>query len=181
MSPDPHYKQDEVMSVLRHLSANDITRLHEIVLDLSSREKDIDEAAFMSKIDGDERKFFRELCWEACSVFQIRNALQIKDTVASIERLKVHDAPIESFPRFFNPIYTSQRLNIPTVHVWGRNDSDSLKRLSHIGRDLCLDETATVIEHSGRHELPMRREDATAVANAVEKAFYLGQQQAITV
>lgn len=181
LSPDPTYKQDEVMGIFESLSKDDIKSFHELVFNPTSQQKDFENAPFTGKLDQAQRDLFKEIGWAACSVFQTRNQLHITDKVDFIERLKVHDLPPDAFPRFFHPVYTAQRLSIPTVHCWGRNDSDPLRRLAFIGRDLCSDGKAIAVEHSGRHELPIRREDVTAVANAVEKAFYIGQQQAIMV
>lgn len=181
LSPDPMYKDDEVMNILGKFTQDDIKVFHEVVFNPASRQTDIENGAFMQKLDQTGRDLFKELGWEACSVFQTRNQLHIEDKVDFIEKLKTHELPPEAFPRFFNPVYTTQRLSIPTVHCLGRNDSDCLRRLAFIGRDLCSDGKSFTLEHAGRHELPMKRDDATAVANAVEKAFYIGQQQAVLV
>ena len=181
LSPDPAYKEKEIMAVLRNFTPEDVKTFLEIAVNPSSRQKDIENGTFMKNLDQEERDLFKELGWQACSLFQTRTQLQITDKFDFFEKLKTLELPPEAFPRFFNTIYTTQRLDIPTVHCFGRNDLDCNKRLALIGRELCAGGNVVTLEHTGRHELPMRKEDVTAVANAVEKAFFIGQQQVVVV
>ncbi|ORX96599.1 serine hydrolase FSH [Clohesyomyces aquaticus] len=181
VSPECNYKENEIMAILNRLTDDDTRTFYEIILDPAHRQHDITNASFMEKLSHPGREIFSELAWEAGCVCKSRVQLQINDTVDWVERLKVHDLPREAFPRFFNPIYTHERLSIPTVHCWGHNDSASLKRLSLVGRELCADGRAFFVEHSGHHELPVTLQDAKAVADAIEKAFYLGRQQNVIV
>lgn len=169
------------MAIFKTLTDEDIKSFHELVFDPATQQKDLEKAYFMDKLAPAQRALFAELGFEACSVFHTRMQLGIQDKVEFIEKLQSHELPRDLFPRFFNPVYTTERLSIPTVHVWGRNDSEPLKRLASIGRELCSDGKVFTVEHSGRHELPLKRHDAMAAANAIEKAFYIGQQQAVMV
>ena len=181
VSPDPEYKKKDILQLFENLNHEDVEQFHGLIFNPASAKSDFENAPYMEKLSQAERDLFKELGWEACNVYQTRNQLHINDKVTWIEKLRKHELPPDAFPRFLNPVYTTEKLNIPTVHAWGRNDSAPLRRLAQIGRGLCEDGDAIVVEHSGRHELPTRREDAMATANAVEKAFFLGQQHAITV
>lgn len=179
VSPDAKYKQDELMSLFSHFSEEDIKEFHEVVFSPTSRKQDLEKCSFMEKLSPSERTLMIELGWEAHLSFQARDVLNITDDVEYIEKLLVHDLSKEDFPRFFNPIWTSEKLNIPTVHCIGRGDSDIIKGLSRLGRAMC--ENGVLLEHAGRHDLPIRNEDVVPLANAIEKASYLGQQVAAVV
>lgn len=181
LSPNPKYKQEEVMDILNNLTEEDLRNFHTLIFNPVTQQKDLENAEFMKKLGPSQRSLFKELGWTACCTFHTRMQLHINDKVDFIDKLKSHEIAPELFPRFFHPVYTSERLRIPTVHVWGRADSDPLKRLAILGKELCSAGNVFSVEHPGRHELPLRREDAAAAANAIEKAFYIGQQQAVLV
>lgn len=181
LSPDPDYKKDEILNILGQFSNEDISAFHRIVFNPSSQRKDLENAGFVKKLSDSDREMYTEIAWDAISVMHTRFSLDISDSTDFIEKLREDNVPLTDFPRFYNPIYTQERINIPTVHCWGRNDHEGHKRISIIGSHLCSDENMFVMNHSGGHELPIRRDEAKAVAIAIEKAFYLGQQYAIVV
>lgn len=82
----------------------------------------------------------------------------------------------EEFPRFFHPVYTEERISIPTVHVIGSDESSAVKRLAEIAKALCEREKVIAVIHRGAHEIPHKTEGVEAVARAIEKANFMGQR-----
>jgi Serine hydrolase (FSH1) len=80
------------------------------------------------------------------------------------------------FPRFFHPIYTNERISIPTVHVIGSDENLAVKRLAEIAKGLCQRDKVISVVHRGTHEIPHRSDGISAVVRAIEKANFMGQR-----
>lgn len=176
-SPDQSYKRTEIMDVLEDLDDEGIHSFHETFMTQTATQKDFIDAPFMKTIDSSKREFLSQLGWSACLAWRTRGGLGITDKVDMLERLNSNTATRELFPRFYHPAYTKERLDLPTVHSWGRGDTDALKQSATMGYELCQKGSAVSVPHGGRHEVPTDRHIVTAIANEIEKAFYLGQQQ----
>jgi hypothetical protein len=179
ISPDAKYKQDELMAMFANMTQDDIKELHGVIFRPNARKQDLENCSFMGKLSASEKHNLLEIGWGGYMSFQARAVHNITDEVQYWERLLAHELHIEEFPRFYNPVWTSEKLTIPTVHSIGRGDSDVIKGLLELGRAMC--ENGVLVEHAGKHDLPYKKEDVVPLANAIEKAYYLGQQIAVAV
>jgi hypothetical protein len=101
--------------------------------------------------------------------FNVTETNAFPDFTASVDCKK-------EFPRFFHPVYTEERISIPTVHVIGSDESSAVKRLAEIAKALCEREKVIAVMHRGAHEIPHKTEGVEAVARAIEKANFMGQR-----
>jgi hypothetical protein len=81
----------------------------------------------------------------------------------------------DGFPRFFHPVYTVERLNIPTVHVLGAEENPAVKRLAEVAKGLCERDKVIEVRHRGGHELPNQRDTVDLVVKAIERADFMGR------
>jgi hypothetical protein len=82
----------------------------------------------------------------------------------------------DEFPRFFHPVYTDERISIPTVHVIGSDENTAVKRLAEIAKMLCEREKVISVVHRGVHEIPHKSGGVNAVVQALEKADFMSQR-----
>ena len=68
--------------------------------------------------------------------------------------------------QMYHPSVDSVRINIPTVHVYGRQDKWRLHSKDLV--KLCSRELSTVFEHEGGHEIP--RSASEDICDAIEIA-----------
>jgi hypothetical protein len=176
-SPDPAYKRTEIMALLEALNEEHTLAFHDLIMSPKTTQKDFVDADFLKVLNSQQRELMAELGWSLNVAWQTRDGLKITDEVEVLEQFRSNTVSRELFPRFYHPVYTAERLGIPTVHSWGRNDSDALKGSAAMGLELCSDGHTVCVPHAGRHEIPAKREEVLAVANAIEKAAFLGQQQ----
>ena len=81
-----------------------------------------------------------------------------------------------AFPRFFHPIYTKERISIPTVHVIGQGENAEVKRLAEAAKELCEREKVVTVVHRGGHEIPNNKEGILDVVRAIEKVDFMSQR-----
>jgi hypothetical protein len=178
-SPEADYKRSEFMYILEALDAEQISSFHKFIRSPTGTQQDFAQAKFTKGLDSAQCKLILELGWMGNRLWQARDGLHITDKVAVRDQLEEDTVARDMFPRFYHPVYTAERLSIPTVHSGGRNDSDPLKYAAAMCLELCSGGHAISIPHAGRHELPVKREEAEAIAKAIEKVAFLGQQQHI--
>lgn len=82
---------------------------------------------------------------------------------------------IDSFPRVFHPFMCTERISIPTVHVFGKNDPYKLQ--ADLAFRLCDKTIARSFEHGGSHNVPRAPKDVKKIVKGIEWAW----QQANTV
>ena len=81
------------------------------------------------------------------------------------------------FLRLLHPVYTTQRVPFPTVHVFGSDDAPAPRRLGKIAQELCDPDKLFLVENKGgAHDIPQKKSNVDAVVRAVEKAYFLGQR-----
>lgn len=165
------------MNVLESLDEEQSNSLHQFIRSPTGTQDDFADAPFTRGLNERQRRLILELGWTANRLWQARDGLHITDKIAVRDQVEEDTVAHEMFPRFYHPIYTEERLSVPTVHSGGRNDSEPLKFAAAKCLELCSDGHAVSISHAGRHELPVKREEAEAIAKAIEKAFFLAQQQ----
>ncbi|KAJ6786546.1 hypothetical protein PWT90_07547 [Aphanocladium album] len=83
------------------------------------------------------------------------------------DKWKTADA--DDFPRLFHPLTVKQRVQIPTVHVQGKQDP--LMRHGALAAKLCDKKQSKVIAFEGGHAGPSTFADHRAVATAIEWAM----------
>lgn len=82
------------------------------------------------------------------------------------------------FSRFLDPVLDKHRIQIPTAHIWGRNDIQVQGPGSWLV-DLCAKDGAEVFIHDGGHEVPgIKMPDALratvrTVQKTIERATFL--------
>jgi len=174
LSPDPDYKHDEIMSFLTKLTPADLDAIHQtLVCKRNVVSPDSFEA--LSKLSERERTLMFDLMGTAGSVLGTRATLGIDDYNPLLNGTAPENIEKRQFPRFFHPVYTAQKVNVPTVHVMGRYDAPAIRRLGLLAQTLCDKSEMSVIEHDGVHEIPRRPNDVREVVSAIEKASYRGQ------
>ncbi|KAF4511278.1 hypothetical protein G6O67_003089 [Ophiocordyceps sinensis] len=74
-----------------------------------------------------------------------------------------------SRPRCLHPDMHSERLDLPTVHVWGRQDV--LSKQSELVLQLCNPDLAESYQHEGGHDVPQLWPDNEAVSEIIQNAI----------
>jgi hypothetical protein len=81
----------------------------------------------------------------------------------------------DEFPRFFHPIYTAEKVSIPTVYVLGAEENAAVKRLVEVAKLLCVRDRVIEVRHKGAHEVPNKSDGVEAVVRAIERADFMGR------
>jgi len=173
IAPDQDYKHDEIMSFLGQFSQDDADALKATLLTRKTTKKP-EEYDAIAKLDPRQKALFFELMKEVQVMFATRDVFHIEERDTPLDTMRPHDSfGKRDFPRFFNAVYTEQRLPIPTVHVYGTQDDPAPRHLAQIAQKLCDPDRVIVVENPGVHEIPHRHPDVDNVAKAIEKAAYL--------
>lgn len=173
IAPDQDYKHDEIMSFLGQFSQDDADALKATLLTRNTTKKP-EEYDAIAKLDPRQKELFFELMKEVQVMFATRDVFHIEERDTPLDTMRPHDSfGKRDFPRFFNAVYTEQRLPIPTVHVYGTQDDPAPRHLAQIAQKLCDPDRVIVVENPGVHEIPHRHPDVDNVAKAIEKAEYL--------
>lgn len=174
ISPDPEYKQVEIMSFLTKLTSDDIQGLHSGLVDQHSYST-AEQMEGFEKLTPQERLIASTLMRHACGLVGSRRSLSIKDSNAFWDGTKATDITLDDFPRFFHPIYTTERIAIPTVHISGAYDSEEIAMLAAVNRELCSGGKMEIIRHDGHHEIPRKPKEVERIVSAIKRAAYVGQ------
>ncbi|KAI6778346.1 Esterase mlcF [Emericellopsis cladophorae] len=78
---------------------------------------------------------------------------------------------LHAIPRIMYPSVQAQKIQTPTVHVWGRNDFDFLIQMAELSRSTCDDSMSRTVVHSGLHDLPKRQTEIKAVLRSIDWAM----------
>ncbi|RDL33233.1 uncharacterized protein BP5553_08672 [Venustampulla echinocandica] len=76
---------------------------------------------------------------------------------------------LDGFPRVFHPVIMSERIEIPTVHIVGRNDP--YMKQTDIAKRLWEKKSMRYVEHSGAHDTPRLEMDVKAAVAAAQWAM----------
>lgn len=173
LSPDPDYKHDEIMSFLKKLTPADLDTLHKTLV-YKRHMMSVNALEGLEKLNERERTLISQLFGTAASVLDTRQTLAIDDYNPLLNGTMPDKIEPRVFPRFFHPVYTEQKVAIPTVHVMGSCDAPAIRRLGILAQGLCSKGEVTGIEHDGSHEIPRKPNDVRAIVSAIEKANYQG-------
>jgi hypothetical protein len=175
LSSDPNYKREEIMSCFTQLTDEERDELH---VGFTSRKGHRDPREMPitqdGRLTGRERELFIALLDMVQASLGARAFFGIEE---SDDRKAVDEDTysLEVFPRFFHNVYTTHRINIPTVHVRGLHDDPAALRLSEIAMNLCDPTMMQHLRYDGVHEVPNKEEDVNRIRKAIEKAYVSGQ------
>ncbi|KAF7187621.1 Esterase alnB [Pseudocercospora fuligena] len=181
LSSDPEYNSAEIMSALEKLSEKEKKELHDGFI---SRQGHKDPRTFDAvkdgRIQGRDKEIFVALIDMVQSSLGARNFFGIDESDGT-NAIDPDSYGLADFPRFFNPVYTKQRIPIPTVHIRGHFDDPAATRLAEIAQELCDPSKVQLVKYNGVHELPTKEPDVTNIARAIEKAYGMGQLLSVAV
>ena len=69
------------------------------------------------------------------------------------------------------PSFLAQKIQIPTVHVWGQKDFRHMIKMAEVARSLCDDSQTKTVLHTGVHDVPKREPEILAVLRAIDWAI----------
>lgn len=137
LSADAHYKDAEIMSALEKLSEKEKQELHDGFI---SRQGHKDPRTFdvvkEGRIEGRDKEIFIALIDMVQVSLGARNFFGI-DESDDTNAVDPDSYGLADFPRFFNKVYTDERISIPTVHIRGIHDDPAPTRLAEIAQELC--------------------------------------------
>lgn len=181
LSSDAEYNTDEIMSALSKVSEKEANELHEGFI---SRQGHKDPREFdvvkEGRVTGRDKEIFIALLDMVQASLGARNFFGIEESDKTMA-IDEDSYSLENFPRFFNAVYTTQRINIPTVHIRGHFDDPAPTKLAEIAQEMCDPAQVQLIKYNGVHEVPYQKEDTTRIRQAIEKAYIAGQMQSFAV
>ncbi|KAJ8106138.1 hypothetical protein ONZ43_g7165 [Nemania bipapillata] len=77
----------------------------------------------------------------------------------------------DAIPRVLCPALLSQKIQVPTIHVWGRNDYKYMIKMAELARSLCEDSMVKTVLHTGFHDVPKRQPEIKAVLRTIDWAM----------
>lgn len=86
------------------------------------------------------------------------------------------DFSVDLIPRVMHPGLLPQRLNVPTVHITGKQDLPFMVEMSNLARGLCDHRLARVLLHSGGHSIPRKTSEVRQVVTAIDWAIEQSQR-----
>lgn len=78
---------------------------------------------------------------------------------------------LDAIPRVMYSSGLAQKIQIPTVHVWGQNDFEYMIRMAELSRSLCEEAMSRTVLHSGVHDLPKKQTEIRAVLRKIDWAI----------
>lgn len=166
------------MSFLKKLTHGDIRDLHSKLVDNHSYAS-AEQTKGFEDFTPRERLLASTLMKHASGLLGSRNALKISDLNAFWDGTRAESITLNDFPRFFHPVYTAERITIPTVHISGVHDSEDIAMLAAVNRRLCSGGKMEFIEHDGHHEIPRKPKEVERIVSAIKRAAYFGQMTAM--
>lgn len=172
LSPDPDYHKDIFLKLDTILNKSDHENVFSTFVEKVANEVPYRPDEGFLELDKDpsnDQEIIPELLQNKKTMLQIKDLFGIQEGVSLGEERDGHP-----FPRFFNPIYTPQRIPFPTVHINGVRDPTP-KALAQIVKDLCAPNTVIPVTTQCGHEIPTKKQDVDNVIMAIEKALSLRQ------
>lgn len=77
----------------------------------------------------------------------------------------------DAIPRVMYPSVLAQKIQIPTIHVWGQNDFEYMIKMAELGRSLCEESMVKTVLHTGFHDIPKRQNEIKAVLRTIDWAM----------
>ncbi|KAI3391680.1 hypothetical protein diail_6959 [Diaporthe ilicicola] len=77
----------------------------------------------------------------------------------------------EAIPRVMFPSLLAQKIQIPTIHVWGQNDFKYMIKMAEVARSICEESMVKTVLHTGLHDVPKRQHEIKAVLRTIDWAI----------
>jgi pimeloyl-ACP methyl ester carboxylesterase len=77
----------------------------------------------------------------------------------------------DTIPRVMYPSLLAQKIEIPTIHVWGQNDFEYMIKMAEVARSICEESMSKTVLHSGLHDLPKKQTEIKAVLRKIDWAI----------
>lgn len=81
---------------------------------------------------------------------------------------------LNEVPRVMYPGVLEQKVQIPTVHVWGKSDAGFMMSMAEAAHSICNEDTTRMIRHEGAHDVPKQPMESKAVLRALDWAMARG-------
>ncbi|KAI5461001.1 DUF341 domain-containing protein [Mariannaea sp. PMI_226] len=78
---------------------------------------------------------------------------------------------LHAIPRILYSSALAQKIQVPTVHVWGRNDFAYMIKMAELSRSTCDESMSKTVLHSGLHDLPKKQTEIKAVLRNIDWAI----------
>ncbi|KAI4096090.1 MAG: hypothetical protein LQ339_007054 [Xanthoria mediterranea] len=65
----------------------------------------------------------------------------------------------------------AQKIQIPTIHVWGQNDFQYMIKMAELARSICDESMVKTVLHTGWHDIPKRQTEIKAVLRTIDWAM----------
>ncbi|KAL8758335.1 MAG: hypothetical protein Q9184_003956 [Pyrenodesmia sp. 2 TL-2023] len=77
----------------------------------------------------------------------------------------------DAIPRVMYPSLLAQKIQIPTIHVWGQNDFEYMIRMAEVARSICEECMVKTVLHTAWHDIPKRQTEIKAVLRRIDWAM----------
>ncbi|KAI4255448.1 MAG: hypothetical protein L6R42_006734 [Xanthoria sp. 1 TBL-2021] len=77
----------------------------------------------------------------------------------------------DAIPRVLYPSVLAQKIQIPTIHVWGQNDFEYMIKMAEVARSICEESMVKTVLHTGLHDIPKRQTEIKAVLRRIDWAI----------
>ncbi|KAI0448682.1 DUF341 domain-containing protein [Xylaria acuta] len=77
----------------------------------------------------------------------------------------------DAIPRVMYPSLLPQKIQIPTIHVWGQNDFEYMIKMAELARSICEESMTKTVLHTGLHDIPKRQPEIKAVLRTLDWAM----------
>lgn len=135
-----------------------ITKLRALELDITDPTKTNDE-----DLSDDEQEFVSVLRDTAVDA-AVRSLLPLVDLDVYLKGEQ------EKIPRVMHPSLLAEKIQIPTVHVWGRNDFACMIKMAELARSICDESCLKTVQHKGLHDIPKGRAEIQSVIRTIDWA-----------
>ena len=76
-----------------------------------------------------------------------------------------------AIPRVMYGSLLSQKIQVPTIHVWGQNDFEYMIKMAEVARGLCDESMVKTVLHGGLHDIPKKQPEIKAVLRTLDWAM----------
>lgn len=78
---------------------------------------------------------------------------------------------LDAIPRILYSSALAQKIRVPTIHVWGRNDFEYMIKMAELSRSICEESMSRTVVHGGLHDIPKKRTEIKAVLRQIDWAI----------
>ncbi|CEL10308.1 hypothetical protein ASPCAL13429 [Aspergillus calidoustus] len=81
---------------------------------------------------------------------------------------------LDDIPRVMYSSALAHKIQVPTVHVWGQNDTGYMVQMAQLSSSLCDQSVTKTVLHSGSHDMPKKQIEIKAVLREINWALARG-------